>query len=88
MIYSDEELIADIKLVASKYGKNKVSIGEYNMIGKFAPNTIAKRFGSWTAAMTKAGLEYNTKEKRGKSTMDRRKHRSREVSQTLRLSMN
>jgi 5-methylcytosine-specific restriction endonuclease McrA len=87
MIYSDEELIEDMRTVAKKYGRNKISIGEYNMIGKFCPNTIVNRFGSWTAAARKAGLAFNTKEKRVVVKVDRRRVRAREVSSGMRFKI-
>lgn len=54
----DNELLEDIKLVASKFAKKSVSSREYNDAGgKFAANTIIERFGGWNNALIKAGLQ-------------------------------
>jgi hypothetical protein len=52
----DSELIADLKRVANELRKNSVSIGEYGTRGRFHPDTLYKRFGSWFKAVEKAGL--------------------------------
>lgn len=53
---SDDELIADLKRVAQEIGKCSVTIDEYNEKGKFHNTTLSRRFGSWFAALEKAGL--------------------------------
>lgn len=54
---SDEEMIEDIKRVASILNKNTVTIEEYNKNGKYHGSTIGRRFGSWSKALQKAGLD-------------------------------
>ncbi|MEZ4936528.1 MAG: HNH endonuclease [Crocinitomicaceae bacterium] len=54
---SDEDLISDLKSVAEKLGKNKVTIDEYNEMGRFHSSTLSRRFGSWFKCLEIAGLE-------------------------------
>jgi hypothetical protein len=54
---SDDELISDLKRVASKMGKNSVTTYEQNEIGKFHSTTFTRRFGSRFAALERAGLQ-------------------------------
>lgn len=51
-----DELLADVKRVAILLGKNAVSMADYHPHGKYHPTTIGRRFGSWNAALEKAGL--------------------------------
>lgn len=53
----ENELISDLKRVASKLGKESITIEEYNKSGKYSSNTFKRRFGSWFKALSKAGLE-------------------------------
>lgn len=53
----DEELISDLKEVAQKLNKNKVTLDEYNDYGKFHSTTLTRRFGSWFKCLELAGLE-------------------------------
>ena len=53
----DGELIEDLKRVADKLRANKVTIDQYNEIGKFHATTLTRRFGSWFTALEKAGLK-------------------------------
>ncbi len=52
----DEELITDVKLVASALGKPTVTIDEYNEHGQFHSTTCTRRFGSWFVVLERAGL--------------------------------
>jgi HNH endonuclease len=54
---SDEELLADLRRVAEELGKHRVTFREYKGKGRFAPQTLAGRFGSWHAAIGKADLQ-------------------------------
>ncbi len=54
---SDEELIADLKRVASKLNKETVSTVDYEEKGKFGKTTYLRKFGSWFKALEKAGLQ-------------------------------
>jgi 5-methylcytosine-specific restriction endonuclease McrA len=51
-----EELIADLKRVARELQKDTVSISEYGQRGKFHPDTMIHRFGSWNRTIEKAEL--------------------------------
>ena len=53
---SDEELIKDLKEVALKLGKDKVTQIEYKTLGKYDRRTLIRRFGSWNKSLEKAGL--------------------------------
>lgn len=53
---SDEELIKDLKEVALKLGKDKVTQREYKTLGKYGRRTLITRFGSWNKSLEKAGL--------------------------------
>ncbi|TXJ60521.1 HNH endonuclease [Brachyspira aalborgi] len=53
---SDEELIKDLKEVALKLGKDKVTQREYKTLGKYGVRTLEIRFGSWNKSLEKAGL--------------------------------
>ncbi len=52
-----EEMISDLNRVALKLGKDTVSVSEYGKHGKFHPDTLMKRFGSWNKTIEKAGLK-------------------------------
>lgn len=58
---SDEELIKDLKEVALKLGKDKVTQIEYKTLGKYGVRTFARRFGSWNKSLEKAGLSITTR---------------------------
>lgn len=44
---SNEELLADVKNIASKYGLTTMSQEVYAQYGKYHPCTFLRRFGSW-----------------------------------------
>jgi len=55
---TEEELLTDLKRVATELGTNALSSREYNDSGgKYNAGTIGARFGSWNAALIKAGLQ-------------------------------
>jgi hypothetical protein len=54
---SDSELIADLRRVASELRKGSVTRAEQDERGSIHSCTIVRRFGSWSAAIGKAGLE-------------------------------
>lgn len=54
---SEEELISDVINVAKKLNKDKITIDEYNDLGKFHATTLTRRFGSWFLVLEKAGLK-------------------------------
>lgn len=53
----DEELLNDLKNVANSLGKDTVTFVQYRDGGRFHPATLSTRFGSWFAALEKAGLK-------------------------------
>lgn len=53
---SDEELLADLKRVASAVPL-PLSSKKYQNAGKYAASTISRRFGSWTHALELAGIK-------------------------------
>jgi len=55
--FNDQELLADLKKVAKKIGKNNVSFREYIKFGEFSTKVFRNRFGTWNKALQKAGLE-------------------------------
>lgn len=56
---TDEELIADLKRVANGLNKDFVSFQRYKKRGKYDSTTLARRFGSWSEALKRAGLQVN-----------------------------
>lgn len=54
---SDEDLISDLRRVASEMNKDKITRDEYeNNGGKYSNATLRKRFGGWLNALDRAGL--------------------------------
>ena len=58
---SDDELIKDLKEVALKLGKDKVTIRQYETLGKYSGRTLINKFGSWNNSLKKAGLSITTR---------------------------
>ncbi len=54
---TDEELIADLKRIASTLGKTAISRADNDERGKYGTTTFIRRFGSWFKALEKAGLD-------------------------------
>lgn len=52
----DEELITDLKRVASELRQDFLTMGQYEKHGKFDSTTPKRRFGSWFKAIDLAGL--------------------------------
>lgn len=53
----DEELIADVKRVAAKLGKDTLTGKEYSLHGKYHHSTFHTRFGSWKRVLELCALE-------------------------------
>src|SRR5476651_1947856 len=53
----DRELVRDLRRVAREAGRRRVTSAFYAEHGAFRPNTLARRFGSWNAALGAAGLK-------------------------------
>ena len=56
---SDNELIADIVQVSKKLNQSFVTADEYKKNGRFGLTTVRRKFGTWNAAIEKAGLDKN-----------------------------
>src|SRR5471032_294796 len=52
----DRELVRDLRRVARACGRARLTGRLYAARGKFHPNTLTPRFGSWNAALRAAGL--------------------------------
>jgi hypothetical protein len=55
--FSKEDLISDIKKVATSLRNDTLTQEEYNKHGKFSSSSCVRRFGGWLNALEKAGLE-------------------------------
>jgi len=53
---SDEELLEDLRRVAQIIGAPTITRSSYEQHGKHWQGTVSKRFGSWAAALERAGL--------------------------------
>jgi 5-methylcytosine-specific restriction endonuclease McrA len=53
---SDDELIEDIRRSASELAGARITRAQYRQVGRYAPETIVRRFGSWNQALKLAGL--------------------------------
>jgi hypothetical protein len=52
-----EELLADVKRVASEADLDALSMELYRELGRFDASTVARRFGTWNKALAAAGLK-------------------------------
>lgn len=53
---TDDEILADIKSVASSLGTDYISIATYKQLGKYSQCAIRNHFGSWKNALSSAAL--------------------------------
>lgn len=53
---SDADLLADVRRVAAQCGSGRLTWTAYSHAGSYGAETIRKRFGSWNAALERAGL--------------------------------
>jgi hypothetical protein len=53
---SDAELLDDLRRIAKQLGQRTVGQKEYRRVGTYDDSTVTRRFGSWNAALLKAGL--------------------------------
>ena len=53
---SDSDLLSDLRRVAAEHTTPHVKQRDYTTQGKFSVTTIIRRFGSWNAAISAAGL--------------------------------
>lgn len=61
--FTNDDIIVDLKRVASTLGTSVLSQRAYAETGSFSTTAIKSRFGSWNAAIAAAGLSANTKNK-------------------------
>ena len=54
---TDDDLLSDLRRVASEKSEQQVKQRTYGELGKYSVKTVINRFGSWNAAVEKAGLE-------------------------------
>lgn len=54
---SDDDLLSDLRRVASEQLLQHVKQQTYKVYGKYGIQTVIRRFGSWNAAVEAAGLE-------------------------------
>jgi len=66
---SDKDFLSDLKRVASELKLDSLSVDEYDKNGKYHPSTIQRRFGSWSKALTQAGLQIRKYSKLTKSEL-------------------
>jgi hypothetical protein len=53
---ADEQLLQDIRECAEKSSRGVLTYRDYQSLGRFGVETIRRRFGSWNAALTRAGV--------------------------------
>ena len=53
----DAELLADLRQAARRLGQESLGASEYRRHGGYSPGTVVRRFGSWNAAVERAGLK-------------------------------
>ncbi|MCF6155314.1 MAG: hypothetical protein E3K36_08685 [Candidatus Brocadia sp.] len=54
---TDEDLLSDLRRVASEQSEQQVKQRTYRDHGKYGVTTVIRRFGSWNSAVKAAGLE-------------------------------
>ena len=52
----DAELLEDLRRAAQQLGKGRLGASDYRRLGGYSPTTVVRRFGSWNAAIERAGL--------------------------------
>ncbi len=53
---SEAEMLADMRRIAQRCGQRPFTFAVYAARGNFSPKTVARRFGSWRAALAAAKL--------------------------------
>lgn len=54
---TDEELLAELRRIATHLNKSTVTRADNDDLGKFGSHTYVRRFGNWFEALEKAGLK-------------------------------
>jgi len=52
----DAEILRDLRRSARRLGRRRLGASEYRRHGGYSPSTVIRRFGSWNAAVERAGL--------------------------------
>ena len=55
-VISDDELLADLRAVATNLGALTLPQQKYRALGRYSTTAIKRRFGTWNAAVAAAGL--------------------------------
>jgi len=63
-IFTDEQLLSEMRAVSQKLGGKPVSVELFNQHADMNAETVRRRFGSWWAALKKAGLPISNLGKR------------------------
>ena len=63
-LFTDEQLLSELRTVSNQLGGKLVTIDLFNQYADINPETIRRRFGSWWAALKKAGLPISNLGKR------------------------
>ncbi len=54
---SDDVLLDDLRVIATKLGRDSLTQDLYNGHGRFAAATVKRRFGTWNTALKRSGLQ-------------------------------
>ena len=54
--FTDHELLDELRVVGGKLAGQPLTMEAFKPLGRMNPETIRRRFGSWSAALEKAGL--------------------------------
>lgn len=57
--FSDDDVIEEIRRVATIFNKETLTRNEYNEYGKYHSSTLEKRYGSWNRILTLSGMKVN-----------------------------
>ena len=68
-IPESNELLADLRSVAAKVGRDHVAQNEYRQFGQYSSTVMKKRFGSWNKALEAAGLATVSRETTSKAAL-------------------
>lgn len=58
----EDELLADLTRVSRELGRSVLTQAQYDAAGTYCAATFKKRFGSWSAALAKAGLSVSKRQ--------------------------
>lgn len=58
-VFTDDDVILDLKRVANIYQSRSLTAKEYDKYGRYFSSTLIKRYGSWNSILKLAGMELN-----------------------------